>query len=114
MGFRREITTRDGSTHANAYYKVSSVKISHHAKRASISLMVWKDQDARNANKATLSGVPGKKSFVALNKGEVTDYDTYFAPTVIDAADKNPVSQAYVYAKAQINDPAIVDIDPDV
>lgn len=113
MGFRREITTRDGITHANAYYKVANVRINHHSKRASISLMVWKDQDARNGNKATLSGVPGKTSFLARNQGEVTDYDTYFAPSVIDAADKNHVGQAYAYAKAQINDPAIVDIDPD-
>jgi hypothetical protein len=109
MGFRREITTRDGITHANAYYKVSGIRISHHAQRVSVSMMVWKDQDARNANKATLSGVPDKTSFLAKD----ADYDTYFAPTVIDTDGKNAVSQAYVYAKAKINDPAIVDIDPD-
>jgi hypothetical protein len=114
MGFERDITSRADINFPSAYYKLLNIRFDWHRKECQFSLGVWKDKTARDAGKSTLSGTPAPINFKVINQGEDTEFDDYFAPAVLDAAGKNIIAQCYAYAKAKINDPELVDVDPDV
>ena len=114
MGFERDITNRADVNFPSAYYKLINVRLDWQRKRCDFSLSVWKDKAARDAGKSTLSGVPAPVNFTVENVGGDTDFDDYFDPSVLDVADKNVIKQCYEYAKVKIDDPNLVDVDPDV
>jgi len=109
MAFKKSITTADGVTHADAYFKVQAPRIDHTAKIVKFGLMAWHDQAARNDGKASLEGVPTVQNFRVA--GSV--YDTWFSESVLKADGKSAISQAYLYARAQADYTDALDIDPD-
>ena len=100
-GFTRAITTTAGIACAVAYYHISSFRISktRMGNQASFTMEIWASKDAYDAKKSTLQGVPGARQFMV----EKAEYDTWFAPAVLDVEDKNSLSQAYAYAKTKLS-----------
>ena len=118
MGFKREITDAAGVTHPEAYYKVTSVKLDAQRKQCAFRCSVWHDHAARLANGGQwlqpLSGVQGPVGFQVKNEvNGLKDFDNYFDVRLLDAVNANPYKQAYAYIKAKLNDPRLVDVDPD-
>ena len=113
MGFTRDITDRSDVNFPAAYYRLTNVRLDWGRKECSFTLSVWKDKASRDAGKQTLSGVPAPINFKVVNKDPDTDFDDYFDPSVLNAADKNVIAQCYEYAKAKIDDENLVDVDPD-
>ena len=109
MGFKIGITTATDTEYTDAYFKIQEVHYNLGAKRCDFRLDVYKDKDARDASKAKLKGVPTTTRFNVTGD----DFDTYFADTVLDDADKNLMKQCYAYAKAQEDYTSATDIDPD-
>jgi len=107
-GFKKSVTTTFGGSYSDAVWKVDMFRTitTAEGKRVSIHFQVWQSEASKAAGDAPVSAVVEDTSFVTHG----TDYDTYFAPSVVDAADKNNLSQAYEFAKARLNDPGIVDI----
>jgi len=121
MGFKRAITDAAGVSHPDAYYKVTAIKFDAKRKQVSFRCTVWHDQAARLANDGRgmqpLTGVEGPVGWQvkddATKSPPVTDYTDYFEIDKLDPVDANQYKQAYTYAKLKLNDPSIVDIDPD-
>ena len=108
-GFTKSVTTTFGQTYPGAVWKLDMMRIISTSKgrRASLHFKVWATAEDKATGKQPVAGILEDSSFVTRD----TDYDTYFAPAVIDAADKNHFSQGYVFAKARLNDESIVDIE---
>lgn len=108
-GFTRTITLDSGISLAAAYYRVTGFRMVNAKtnKRASFNLEVFSSKAAYDLGKPSIQGVPGETAFIVTGEA----FDTWFASTVLNAEDINPLAQAYLYAKAQINDPNIVDVN---
>ena len=108
-GFTRAITLDSGISLSAAYYRVEGLRIANSTspKRVSFTLAVWSSKAARDLGKSPISGVPGETQFIVAGEA----FTTWFAPAVLNAEGVNPLSQAYLYAKDQIADPAIVDVE---
>lgn len=83
-----------GATWSDAYGVVEDIILDSKAKRATFNLKIYYDSTAQSNNKAYQA-----KQFEI----EGDDYDTYFAESVLDDADKTPFSQAEAYVLAQDN-----------
>ena len=80
-----------GSTHASAYHRISSLTLLPDPKIASMEMEIYVDAAARAAAKTPLL----KRHYVI----EGNDFDTYFAPAVLDVVDQNPQERAYEFLK---------------
>ncbi len=72
------------------YWKIRTLTLNHTAKTGSVLLDGYVSEAARLDNKVPLD----ERTL------EVVDFDTWFAPTVIDAAGMNEVKSAYVFTKS--------------
>lgn len=72
------------------YWKIRTLTLNHTAKTGSVILDGYVSEAARLDNKVPLDErtIP------------VIDFDTWFAPAVIDAAGMNEVKSAYLFAKS--------------
>ena len=72
------------------YWKIRTLSLNHTAKTGTIILDGYVSEGARQSNKIPLD----ERTL------DVMDFDTWFAPTVIDAAGMNEVKSAYSFAKS--------------
>ena len=72
------------------YWKIRTLSLNHTAKTGTIILDGYVSEGARMSNKVPLD----ERTL------DVMDFDTWFAPTVIDAAGMNEVKSAYSFAKS--------------
>ena len=72
------------------YWKIRTLSLNHTAKTGTVVLDGYVSEQARIDNKIPLDErtIP------------VVDFDTWFAPAVIDAAGMNEVKSAYLFAKS--------------
>ena len=72
------------------YWKIRTLSLNHTAKTGTVLLDGYVSEAARLDNKVPLDErtIP------------VIDFDTWFAPAVIDAAGMNEVKSAYLFAKS--------------
>lgn len=109
MGFKKGLTTADGTEYKNAYFKIHEVHYDLAARRCEFRLLVYKDKDARDSGKAKLKGVPGITNFSIREE----DFDTYFADSVLKEAGKSLMTQCYAYLKKHKDYESATDVDPD-
>ena len=91
MALQKSFDDAHGSTHASAYHRVTSLHLDIEHKIAEWSVNTYKDSQARADGKVPVN----VKTFMLTD----TDYDTYFAPSVLDVVDQNPQERVYVYLK---------------
>ena len=72
------------------YWKIRTLSLNHTAKTGTIILDGYVSEGARQSNKVPLD----------MRSLDVMDFDTWFAPTVIDAAGMNEVKSAYSFVKS--------------
>jgi len=72
------------------YWKIRTLSLNHTAKTGSVLLDGYVSEQARLDNKVPLD----ERTL------PVVDFDTWFAPAVIDAAGMNEVKSAYLFAKS--------------
>ena len=72
------------------YWKIRTLSLNHTAKTGTIILDGYVSEGTRIVNKVPLD----ERTL------DVMDFDTWFAPTVIDAAGMNEVKSAYSFAKS--------------
>ena len=72
------------------YLKIRTLSLNHTAKTGTIILDGYVSEGARQSNKIPLD----------MRSLDVMDFDTWFAPTVIDAAGLNEVKSAYSFVKS--------------
>ena len=72
------------------YWKIRTLSLNHTAKTGTIILDGYVSEGARQSNKVPLD----ERTL------DVMDFDTWFAPTVIDAVGMNEVKSAYSFAKS--------------
>jgi len=72
------------------YWKIRTLTLNHTAKTGSVILDGYVSEQARLDNKIPLD----ERTL------PVVDFDTWFAPAVIDAAGMNEVKSAYLFAKS--------------
>ena len=72
------------------YWKIRTLSLNHTAKTGTIILDGYVSEGARLDNKVPLD----ERTL------DVMDFDTWFAPTVIDAVGMNEVKSAYSFAKS--------------
>ncbi len=72
------------------YWKIRTLNLNHTAKTGTVLLDGYVSEQARLDNKIPLDErtIP------------VVDFDTWFAPAVIDAAGMNEVKSAYIFTKS--------------
>jgi len=72
------------------YWKIRTLTLNHTAKTGTVLLDGYVSEQARIDNKIPLDErtIP------------VVDFDTWFAPAIIDAAGMNEVKSAYLFAKS--------------
>jgi len=81
-----------GNTNASAYHRITSLLMYLlDGSRVKIEVSTFKDVAA--------SGDGNRKLRTLVYGVDGTDYDTYFAPAVLDVVDQNPQERAYVYLK---------------
>ena len=96
MALQKSYTDDSGATHSSAYFKISKIDLLNPAGSNSVAnvfLQVYHDSAARSAT-------PPKnpmKSWSYFVTG--SDYDTFFATSVLDAANSNPIKKGYDYLK---------------
>ena len=88
MGLQQIIQHPTGTY--SQYWKIRTLSLNHTAKTGTIILDGYVSEQARIDNKIPLDErtIP------------VVDFDTWFAPAVIDAAGMNEVKSAYLFAKS--------------
>jgi len=88
-----QLSTEDqfGNTNASAYHRIIALALNSKDKIASLAVEAYKDAAARAADKAAFS----RRQYAISGD----DYDTYFAPSVLDVVDQNPLERAYVFLK---------------
>ena len=72
------------------YWKIRTLNLNHTDKTGTVILDGYVSEGARQSNKVPLD----ERTL------DVMDFDTWFAPTVIDAAGMNEVKSAYSFAKS--------------
>jgi hypothetical protein len=109
MGLQKNVTSRDGVVHSEAYIHIKHVDIDWKRGKASFSLDTYHDKAACDAGKGKISaaggGIPRRLRVIK------EDFATYFGVSVLDTADKNPIERSYEYAKTVIAGTS--DVDPD-
>ena len=88
MGLQQIIQHPTGTY--SQYWKIRTLSLNHTAKTGTVVLDGYVSEQARIDNKIPLDErtIP------------VVDFDTWFAPAVIDAAGMNEVKSAYLFAKS--------------
>lgn len=97
MALIKALALENGIELASAYYKINTILYDIGVGRPSsvtIEVLTYKDQTARNANK------PEVIRF--LHKCTGDDFDTYFAPDVLEAEDVSIITKAYEWLKTMI------------
>ena len=80
-----------GHTNASAYHRITSLYLYVEGGRMKLGISTFKDAAASAA---------GSRALRALTYGiEGDEFDTYFAPAVLDVVDQNPQERAYEYLK---------------
>ena len=72
------------------YWKIRTLSLNHTAKTGAVILDGYVSEQARIDNKVPLD----------MRTLDVMDFDTWFAPTAIDAAGMNEIKSAYSFAKS--------------
>jgi len=91
MSLQLSYEAATGVTHASAYHKITSLNHNRTGDRMMIQVTIFADAAAKAASKAPV----GNASYRVAG----TDYDTYFANSVLDTVDQNHVERSYEYLK---------------
>ena len=97
MALQKNITDASGATHTAAYARVRWVSLESGV-RVDIDISVFHNAAARSKSDASAEKAP----FMSFTlQADSSAFDTYFAETVLDDANKTLLTQAYAYVKAQ-------------
>jgi len=102
MAFTRQVSHPGGREFPAAYHVVSDVRVDWLRKRASVTVKAYKDAAARAANGAVVK--------VLHYQLDGAGFTAVLGAAANDPAGANYVRQLYLYVKAQLADPAIVDV----
>jgi hypothetical protein len=91
MSLQKSFEAPTGATHASAYHKITGLTHNRVRNAVEINVSIYKDSAAKVAAKNPV----GRKSYRLAG----TDYNTYFANSVLDTVDQNHVERCYVYLK---------------
>ena len=96
MAFQRRYVDEYGATHTAAYIMVEHIDLIPN-EVVNIRIKVFHNADARSKSDVSL-----QKTALLTHSYSVTgtDFNTFFADTVLDDEDKNIVKQSYAYLKA--------------
>ena len=92
MALQSNYSDKFGANHASAYTRVVQVNIDVSAKSVRILARTFIDKNARDTDMEHI------EQHVERIRDE-SDFDTYFASSVLDAVNVNAYSQAYTYLK---------------
>ena len=97
MAFQRRYVDEYGATHTAAYIMVEHIDLIPN-EVVNIRIKVFHNADARSKSDVSL-----QKTALLTHSYSVTgtDFNTFFADTVLDDEDKNIVKQSYAYLKTQ-------------
>ena len=98
MAIQKSYVDVYGATHADAYTRVESVYVTNSS--VEIQILIYHNAAARSKSDSS-----AMKQALVMENTTITgsDYDTYFADSVLKADTKSPVVQAYAWLKAQSN-----------
>ena len=101
MALQKTFNDTTGATYTDAYVRITKVTMDRNLSSpcAVIYYDVWVSSTERT-NGSPILGTLGKKHEVK-NEGGATLFDDYFTTTVLNTVNKNVVSQAYEYLKAE-------------
>lgn len=88
---------------ASHYWRIGSTDLNYAQKTASVTLLGYVSQDARNQNM-----VPLDRRVVSASGA---DFDLWFAPSAVDPNGTNQVKNAYLYVKSIANGEFVGSID---
>ena len=80
-----------GATHSSAYHKITGLSQDRSSNRMTIHVSIYKDSAAKAADKAPVGSVAYRVAG--------SDFDTYYANSVLDTENQNHVERSYVYLK---------------
>jgi len=91
MSLQKSYEAATGITHASAYHKIITMGNNRVGGRMSVKVDIFADAQAKTDGKVPVGSY--------LFSIRTTDYDTYFANSVVDTEDQNTVERAYAYLK---------------
>lgn len=102
MAIKLTFTDSAGIEYVDSYHRIGAIKLDEEVSQALISVYIYANEQARLDGKDVIVNTSGSKHYTFVVPS--SEYLTYFDSAVLDAVNKNPVSQAYLYIKT-LGDP---------
>ena len=106
MALQITYTDKYGGLHAEAYIRITQIKLDYAESVAVLTVCTYKDKAARDSNKEHFVLIHQ----MVINSDTEPNFTDNFATSILDVVNSNPLQSAYIYLKTLAEYSSAIDV----